>query len=256
MNLWNALRENQFCLYYQPKVNLKTGFMCGLEALIRWQHPEKGILSPLSFIPIAEETGLIVPIGEWVIQEVCRQIQQDELLASDEIPIAINLSIYQLAAHHNLLSYIKKTINKFDINPRFLEFEVTESIFSENISYTEQFINAIKRMGFKISLDDFGTGYSSLQYLQNFSIDKIKIDKSFIDKLPHNRDNLAIVTAIIALSHALRAVVIAEGVETKKQLDSLIKANCDEIQGYYFSEPVPADQIKKMIMEEKCLKLP
>lgn len=252
MDLRKAIIENQFCLYYQPKVNLKTGYISGCEALIRWQHPEKGLISPVSFIQIAEETGLIIPIGEWVLSEVCRQIKNGDLSTSLVLPIlALNVSMYQITHHYNFIDYIKKQINDFDIDPRTLEIEITESVLAKDREFSFDFLREIKKMGMKISLDDFGTGYSSLKYFQNFSIDTIKIDKSFVDGIPHNQQNVAIVRAIIALSHGFKVKVIAEGVETKEQLDCLIKEGCDEIQGYYFSKPLPASEIKKFLDEKK-----
>ncbi len=254
MDLRKALIENQFCLYYQPKIDLKTGYICGLEALIRWQHPKRGLLSPTSFIQMAEESGLIVPIGEWVLHEVCRQIKNGELSINlENNPIAINLSMYQLREGDNLIDYIKTLLNNFDINPSVLELEVTESVLAKDIEFSLQFFNTFKKMGIKITLDDFGTGYSSLKYFQYFSIDRIKIDKSFVDGLPLNLHNMAIVKAIIALSHSFGIKVIAEGVENEQQLECLIKENCDEIQGYYFSRPLPASGIKKMINENRHL---
>ncbi len=259
MDLRKALLENQFCLYYQPKVDLKTGHICGLETLIRWQHPEKGLLSPASFLQVAEETGLIIPIGEWVLREAFHQIKTREVFGNDNIPIslnlsiALNLSIYQLSERHNLLDYIKKLIKEFDVNPTLLELEITESILAKDIDSILEFLNSIKKMGIKISLDDFGTGYSSLKYLHLFSIDSIKIDKSFVDGLPHNQHNMAIVRAIIALSHSFNMRVIAEGVEKEEQLKYLIKENCDEIQGYYFSKPLSMHDINKLIKKNKPL---
>ncbi len=258
-DLRKSLKENQFCLYYQPKVDLKTGNICGLEALIRWQHPEKGLLTPAAFIHSAEELGLIVPIGEWVLNEVFSQLKNKELFPNSNImnslniSIAVNLSIYQLRERHNLITYIEKLITEFDINPKFLELEITESVLAENVDSIIEFLNAVKKLGIKIALDDFGTGYSSLKYLQSFAIDRIKIDKSFVDGVPHDPHNKSIVKAIIALAHNLNIKVIAEGVETIEQLQYLVKENCDEMQGYYFSKPKPAAEIKEMITEKKHL---
>lgn len=252
MDLRKAIIENQFCLYYQPKVDLKTGHISGCEALIRWQHPEKGLISPASFIPMAEETGLIIPIGEWILSEVCRQIKNRDI--STNLPVlALNVSMYQITQRYNFIDYIQKQISDFDIDPTMLEIEITESILAKDIEFSLDFLSKIKKMGIKISLDDFGTGYSSLKYFQNFSIDTIKIDQSFVDGIPHNQQNLAIVRAIIALCRGFKIKVIAEGVETKEQLDCLIKEGCDEMQGYYFSKPLPASEIKKLIDEKKHL---
>ena len=254
-SLRRALLENQFCLYYQPKVDLKTGHICGLEALIRWNHPEKGLLPPGSFIGIAEQSDLIVQIGEWVLHEVCRQITSKEIFASEKVPISINLSVLQFSKRHNLTGYILKLIDNFGINPNVLELEVTEGILAKDMEKSLKLLNAIHKMDIRISLDDFGTGYSSLKYLQYFPVSSIKIDKSFVDGIPLHQQNVSLVKSIIALSHNLGKKVIAEGVETKEQLEFLIKENCDEIQGYYFSKPLPADKIKRMIGEKKYLTL-
>jgi len=250
MDLRKAILEKQFCLYYQPKINLKTGYICGVEALIRWQHPGKGLITPASFIPLAEESGLIIALEEWVLNEAFRQIKDRELFEDDDtsVPISINLSIGQFNEQYDLTKFIDKLIKKFDINPKLIEFELTESILAKNIAPLLKFIDPIKKWGIRLSLDDFGTGYSSFKYLQRFSIDRIKIDQSFINKLPKSKHNLAIVKAIIALGHSFEIPVIAEGVETEEQLKCLIEENCDEMQGYYFSKPLPADQVKKMIM--------
>lgn len=249
MELRKALKENQFCVYYQPKVSLKTGVIIGFEALVRWQHPKKGLLAPDLFIPLAEEAGLIIPLEEWIFREVFQQIKDNAF----DVPISINLSIKQFIKQYNLLNYVKGLIKKFDLNAELIEFEITESILAQDIESILEFIYPIKKIGVKLSLDDFGTGYSSLQYLQRFSIDRIKIDKSFIENIPENKHNLSLVKAIISLSHSFEIPVIAEGVETEKQLRRLIQEGCDEMQGYYFSKPVPIEQAKKMIMEKKHL---
>ena len=250
-DLQNALLKDEFCVYYQPKIDIKTGKICSLEALIRWNHPKEGILTPDTFILVAEQSGLIISIGKWVLKEVCRQIKNGELIVEGMSSIAINLSAQQIGNNNELIYYIEKLIKEYSIDPNFLELEVTESALINNIESSLVFLNSIKKLGIKIALDDFGTGYSSLTYLYRFPIDVIKIDKSFIDGIPHDNQNAAIVSAIIALSHNLGLKVVAEGVDKKEQLEFLIEHDCDQIQGYLYSKPLPANQIKKLYGQNK-----
>lgn len=242
-----ALREGQFLLHYQPQIDINSHKIIGMEALIRWMHPEKGLIPPDKFIPIAESTGLIVPIGEWVIDEACCQLQK-WFLAGFDIAMAINLSARQVF-QKNICSTIESSIQKYDIEPSHLEFEITESMMMLNIEEIIDTLNAMKSLGVQLSIDDFGTGYSSLSYLKRFPLNKLKIDKSFVDGLPCDKDNLAIVQSIIAIAHSLKLTVIAEGVETLEQYEILEGNQCNEIQGYYFSKPLPANDAKDFFTE-------
>lgn len=244
--LKQALEDKEFVLYYQPKLSLKTGQIIGAEALIRWQHPEKGLIPPLDFIYIAESSGMIKQIGEWVIEETCRQIKEWKRKALPEISISVNVSAIQFQ-DRNLKNIIEISLKKSCINPSQVELELTESIIMKDTESSLQILNILKDMNLLLSIDDFGTGYSSLAYLKKFPIDKIKIDRSFISHLTEKKtDDAAIVKTIISLAKTLGLSVIAEGVETKDQLDLLANWECDEYQGYYFSRPVPAKEFEAL----------
>lgn len=237
--LRRAIEQHEFVLHYQPKVNIETSEIIGVEALVRWQHPAKGLLSPLKFISLAEETGQIVAIGQWVLQSACRQLRawQDDGLP--KIRMAVNLSPRQFA-HDDLLSDIAVALRENNLSPDMLELEITESVVMDNAGKAIRILNELKAMGLGISMDDFGTGYSSLANLKRFPIDSVKIDRSFIRDIPEEANDAAITHAIIAMAHALKLKVIAEGVETEDQLIFLREHGCDEIQGYYFSRPLSA----------------
>ncbi|OGB27251.1 MAG: hypothetical protein A3I66_10050 [Burkholderiales bacterium RIFCSPLOWO2_02_FULL_57_36] len=237
--LRRAIEQNEFILHYQPKANIESGKIVGVEALVRWQHPEKGLLSPLKFISLAEETGQIVAIGQWVLQSACRQLRawQDDGLP--QIRIAVNLSARQFA-HDDLLSDIAVALRQSGLSPDMLELEITESMVMDNAGKAIRILNELKAMGVRISMDDFGTGYSSLANLKRFPLDSVKVDRSFIRDIPEEANDAAITHAIIAMAHALKLTVIAEGVETEDQLAFLREHGCDEIQGYYFSRPLSA----------------
>jgi len=246
--LREALKNDQFILHYQPQIDIRTKQVIGTEALIRWQHPTKGLIPPDKFIPIAETTGLIVPIGEWVIHEACRQLQLWQIQGFDKLIMAINLSARQFFQKH-LLETIESAIQVSNISAENLEFEITESMMMMNVEETIENLHLLKALGAKLSIDDFGTGYSSLSYLKRFPLNKLKIDKSFIDGLPNDHDDLAIVKAIIGIAHSLKLTVIAEGVETIEQLELLTQLSCNEIQGYYFSKPLPKDAASTFLKE-------
>lgn len=247
-----ALKRNEFLLHYQPQVDIQSGNIIGLEALVRWQHPEQGLVSPGVFIPVAEDSGLIVPLGEWVVQEACSQYRRwlDEGLPV--VRIAINLSGRQFV-RQDLLGMIRAALKKARIEPQCLELELTESAIMENVNETIETLRALRKLGVHLSIDDFGTGYSSMAYLKRFTIDKLKIDQSFIRDLATDSDDAAIVTATIAMAHNLNLTVIAEGVETQDQLKFLKDNGCEQMQGYYFSRPLPAAQITDLLRSGRRL---
>jgi len=252
LKLRKAIENKEFELYYQPKYDAKYEQICSMEALIRWHQPDMGLVSPLDFIPLAEETGLIVPIGAWVIDEACRQIKiwHDAGFKELNTTIAVNLSGRQFHGG-NLLQTITESIKKYNIPSHFLELELTESMLMSNIDDTLSVLNELHAYGIRLSIDDFGTGYSSLAYLKRFPISTLKLDRSFIMGLPEDRDDKKIVAATIALAHGLDMSVVAEGVETVEQLEWLKQAACDEIQGYYFSKPLTAKGFTKLLEDIK-----
>jgi EAL domain-containing protein (putative c-di-GMP-specific phosphodiesterase class I) len=236
-----ALEENQFVLYYQPKVDMRTGHIAGAEALIRWQHPKRGLIGPAQFIGLAEERGLIVPIGNWVLREACRQNIAWQAAGMESLPIAINLSAIHFK-QPTLVPDVKQTLHDLALAAECLELELTESSIMQDAAATISTMNQLKEVGVLLSLDDFGTGYSSLSQLKGLPLDNLKLDQSFVRGLPLDGDDLAICTAVIAMGQALGLKVIAEGVETKEQLAVLQTLGCDVLQGYLFARPMPADQ--------------
>jgi len=245
-DLWHALKRDEFYLNYQPQINLNTGKIVGMEALIRWRHPQLGIIPPLNFIPLCESDGLIVPIGEWVLEKACRDNVQLQRLGLLPIRVAVNLSARQFE-QKNILEIVMSSLEKTALDPCYLELEVTESMVMHNV---EEVIDVLKRFsssGVQLSLDDFGTGYSNLAYLKRFPLDRLKIDKSFIDDIGSDANDAVISASIIALAHSLQLKVIAEGVETESQLAFLRANGCDEAQGYLFSKPVAIEEIQKLL---------
>jgi len=244
--LQHALERDEFVLHYQPKIDIGSNRIAGMEALLRWQQPGKPLIPPMQFIPLAEETGLIVPIGEWVLRTACRQNKawQDEGLPC--LRVAVNLSPRQFA-HASLLQDVARVLKETRLDPAWLELEITEGMVMRDPERAVRLLHELKAMGIHLSLDDFGTGYSSLSYLKRFPLDSVKIDRSFIQDLPRDSDDAGITQAIIAMAHSLRLAVIAEGVETAEQLDFLRSHGCDEMQGYHFSRPVPEDQLLRML---------
>lgn len=245
-DLRQAIQQNELSLNYQPQIDNMSGKIVGIEALIRWKHPEKGMISPARFIPIAEDCGLIAKIGEWVLRTACTQNRrwQDENLI--RVPIAVNLSALQFY-QRDIRDCIAQVLQQSGLEPRYLELEITESTAMRDIEATVHTLNELKQMGILISIDDFGTGYSSLSYLKRFPIDKLKIDQSFVRDINTDVDDAAIVQTIIGMGHSLRLTVIAEGVETMDQLTFLKYKGCDEVQGYYFSKPLPAEGFAKYV---------
>lgn len=248
-SLRKALEKNEFRLYYQPKVNIVSGQITALEALLRWEHPELGILLPGEFIPLAEETGLIIPIGEWVMEEACRQHLAWEEQGLPRLRVAVNLSGHQLQ-QKNFLDVVTAVLQRTGLDPEFLEFEITETVIMQNPDAIIQMLTCLRDMGMHISVDDFGTGYSSLAQLKRFSVNTLKIDKSFVRDVVQNKTDAAIATAIIAMGNSLNLKVIAEGVETAGQYAFLKDTMCDEIQGYLVSRPIPPDKVVEFISQK------
>jgi len=240
-----AVQKHEFELYYQPQYDLVQGQIVGVEALIRWNHPTKGLLSPIHFIPLAEESGLIVPIGEWVIREACRQNKEWLDAGLPIVPVAVNLSIRQFVRNDMSLQ-ISKILEETGLPAEFLDIEITESM-SIDINEMNRKLVAISELGVGISVDDFGTGYSSFHYLKSLPINRLKIDRSFVMDILKEQSHAEIVSAIIAMAHKLNLQVIAEGVETNEQLEFLRSLQCDEMQGYLKSPPVPSEQFQQLL---------
>lgn len=245
-SLRHALKRGEFDLYYQPKLNALTEEITGMEALIRWNHPERGLLLPYEFISVAEETKMIIPIGEWVLQAACSQNKawQDWGLAPKRV--SVNLSAYQFS-QHDLVDVVKRALNSTGLDPKWLELEITESALMKDVKFTEKTLRELKDMGIYISIDDFGKGFSSLNYLKNFPIDALKIDRSFVKDISSDPQDKAIVSTIIVLAKNLNLGVIAEGVETREHLIILKQLECTEVQGFLFSKPVPGEEFSKRL---------
>jgi diguanylate cyclase (GGDEF)-like protein/PAS domain S-box-containing protein len=237
-----ALERGEFTLQYQPQADLASGRLCGVEALIRWKHPEKGMVSPAEFIPVAEETGQIIPIGEWVLRTACAQMVQWQQAGLDGLTMSVNLSIRQLRLP-NLGEVVKGVLREHGLDPQWLELEITEGIMMGDNRAAMDFLHEMHAMGVRLSIDDFGTGFSSLNYLKKLPVHKLKIDQSFVRDIETDESDAAIIRSIIALGHRLNLRVIAEGVETQEQLDFLRIRGCDEIQGYFYSRPMPAHEV-------------
>ncbi|HSP32720.1 MAG TPA: EAL domain-containing protein [Thermoanaerobaculia bacterium] len=249
--LRKALSNDELVLYYQPQIEAKTHAISGVEALIRWRHPDLGLLSPMNFIPLAETSGLIVPIGEWVIRTACRQIKQWQRRFDQDFTIAVNLSARQFQ-QPDLVEMIRSAIDATGVEPRSLELEITESNAMQNAENTIYSLRELKSVGVNISMDDFGTGYSSLNYLKRFPIDILKLDQMFVRDAATDPTDAAIVSAVIQMAHSLRLKVVAEGVEREDQLEFLTRQGCDTIQGYFFSPPLPADQLEAYMAGRKA----
>ncbi len=251
-DLKNAISNNELVLLYQPKIDLKSKELSGFEALIRWQHPVHGLLTPDKFIEIAEEKNIICKIGFWIINEACKQSLNFSKLThnkSQALKMAINLSVKQL--NEDLIRELEEILQETGVNPKNIEFEVTETLFvGERVEEINKILRKIRNMGFSIAIDDFGTGYSSFFYLKNMDIDTLKIDKSFVKELPHKQKDAAIAGTIINFAHDLGFTVVAEGIETVEQEDFLREHDCDYAQGYLFSKPVSAEKAKKIILEK------
>src|ERR1700736_1667192 len=255
MALRRALERNQFALHYQPKVDMVTGQITGVEAVLRWAHPELGVLPPMQFIPLAEETGLIVPIGRWVLKEACAQNMAWQRRGLLPLSMAVNLSPRQFADAH-LLQDIDEALAASGMSPVLLQLEVTESMVMRNVSRAVKVLDAIQSRGIRLAIDDFGTGYSSMSLMKQFPIDTIKIDRSFVRDLPKDSEDQAIAQAIISMGKALRMTVVAEGVETAEQEAFLRDHACDEMQGYLFSRPVTPQQMADLLRSSALLVSP
>jgi diguanylate cyclase len=251
-SLRHALKRNQFEIYYQPVVSLSSGIISGAEALIRWHHPERGLVGPLDFIPLAEESDLIVSIGDWVLDTACRQATQWQKLGYPDFLIAVNIS-GKLFEQQNLSSKLQEALRQSGLSCNYLTLELTESMLMKDVPSSLLTMNELKELGVRISVDDFGTGYSSLSYLTRFPFDILKIDRSFLRDLTINTKNDAVTVAIIEMAHALKLEVIAEGVETPNELNFLKKNKCDRMQGYLFSPPVPVAEFQSLLTSGKSL---
>ena len=242
--------QNEFALYFQPQLNVHTGKINAAEALVRWIHPTRGIVSPARFIPIAEDTGLIIPLGDWILKEALRHLKQWDEMGLPKISIAVNLSAIQFQ-QEDLAGTIEKILSDSGVSPDRLELELTESVVMQDARKADNILSRLSRVGIKLAIDDFGTGYSSLSYLKRFAVDRLKIDQSFVRDMTHNYDDAEIAQAIINLGHTLGLEIVSEGVETKEQLELLKKQGCDIIQGYYVSRPMPAADIPDFLRNER-----
>lgn len=245
-DLRQALQRDELRVHYQPQVDLATGRIVGAEALVRWQHATRGMIPPAVFIPMAEDSGMIGPIGEWVLNTACADARAWQVAGLPELRMAVNASGRQVGIDH-MVDKVAAALENSGLAPQFLEIEVTESVVMQDASRAISTLNALKDMGVTLAIDDFGTGYSSLSYLKRFPVNKLKIDKSFVDGMVDNPDDAAIVMAIIAMAQSLRHTVIAEGVETEAQAERLRAYGCDEMQGYLFSPPLPRDQFAELL---------
>lgn len=252
-DLRQAIERQELVLHYQPIVNLTSGKISGCEALVRWQHPEQGLLPPGLFIPLAEETGLITLIGEWVLRRACQQLRQwqGQNSVSNSFTMNVNLSARQLL-QPDFLQQLEQTISDNQIDPQLLKLELTESITVDNTLTTAEILQKIKDRGIQLSIDDFGTGYSSLSYLHALPVESVKIDRSFVQRLHEQPENTGLIPAIIRVAQAMQMTVIAEGIETEQQLEHLRRLNCDFGQGYFFSPPLAIDRVTELLTSEPC----
>jgi EAL domain-containing protein (putative c-di-GMP-specific phosphodiesterase class I) len=247
-DLWRAVERKELTLDYQPIVSLQTSRIVGFEALLRWQHPSRGVVSPLEFISVAEETGLIVPIGQWVLDQGCRQIRDWQKAYPQEprLYVSVNLSAKQFM-QPDLIEAVSLALDKAGLNPSSLKVEITESMVMQNVESATRMLGQLQALGVEISIDDFGTGYSSLSYLHRFPISTLKVDRSFVSSMQDNQENLEIVRTIVGLARNLKMDVIAEGVETMDQVAELRTMGCQFGQGYYFSKALNAENAVRLL---------
>ncbi len=248
-SLRRALEREEFVLFYQPQIDLGSGRVVGVEALIRWKHPDLGMVSPAQFIPLLEETGLILSVGQWVLQTACRQAKQWRDEGLGPIRMAINLSPRQID-QSNLVEQVAEALELSGLDPRSLDLEITESCLMGDVERSTRMLHELRQMDVNISIDDFGTGYSSLNYLTRFPIDTLKIDRSFVKDVTEDADDASLAKAIISMGHSLKLKVLAEGVETPEQLEFLRQYGCDEVQGFLFSMPLPADEVTPLLASD------
>ena len=251
-SLRRALKQGEFFLHYQPQIEFSSGEMTGAEVLIRWQDPENGLVSPAQFVPVAEECGLIVPMGRWVLREVCRQLKSWLDAGLPAVPVAVNISAIEFR-HKDFLQQVTRILQETGLEPKYLELELTESVLMQNLESSSLLLHDLKAMGVKLAIDDFGTGYSSLSYLKRFPIDTLKIDQSFVRDIAIDADDATIVSAIIGMGRSLKQRVVAEGVETESQLRFLQKQLCVEGQGFLFGRPVLAEDFARLLVRGKSL---
>jgi diguanylate cyclase (GGDEF)-like protein len=241
-----ALERQELLLQYQPKVNLKTGAIVGVEALLRWQHPERGLLLPGQFLTIAEDTGMIIAIGQWVLREACRQTREWLDAGLLAVPVSVNISSLEFRSEQ-FLEHVQVALKETGLDPRYLELELTETVLMRHTESTTYMLGRLKAIGVRLSVDDFGTGYSSLSYLTRFPIDSLKLDQSFVHNIIAGSNDAIVISSVISMAKSLKQSVIAEGVETKEQLAFLQAHSCDEGQGYYFSRPAAAQQFANLL---------
>ncbi|MGB9110711.1 MAG: EAL domain-containing protein, partial [Telluria sp.] len=251
--LRRAVDRNELELHYQPQVDIASGRIVGAEALLRWRHPERGLVPPGVFIGLAEETGLILPIGDWVLSAAGAQLRQWRDAGLPLVPVSVNLSAHQF--NDEIVATVGRVLDECGIEPQLLELELTESASMADADKSVALLAQLKGMGVRLAIDDFGTGFSNLNYLKRFPVDKLKLDQSFIADLLDSTDDQAISRAVIAMAQGLRLTVVAEGVETAGQLALLASQGCDQMQGYYFSKPVPAADFGRMLRDEVALDL-
>jgi EAL domain-containing protein (putative c-di-GMP-specific phosphodiesterase class I) len=253
-SLRRALERREFRFHYQPKIDLVTGRITGMEALLRWMRPGRGMVQPAEFVPFLEDSGLIVSIGEWLLEEACLQMKAWRDAGATPVPVAINLSARQFTARE-LGDTIQRVLSKHGISPGLLELELTESSLMTNTDDAVQTLRDLKALGVHLSIDDFGTGYSSLAYLQRFPIDALKIDRSFVSDITSDLDDATIIRAVIGMAHNLGLRVVAEGVENEAQLSFLVANGCDEMQGFYYSPPLAGDESLALLLDPPLLNI-
>ncbi len=247
-SLRHGLERGEFLVYYQPQVDIASGGIVGMEALVRWQHPERGLVFPAEFIPVAEETGLIVPLGAWVLRTACAQNKAWQVAGISPMRVAVNLSARQFQ-QRDLIEVVHEVLKETGLEARWLQLEITEGVAVQDVEFNITMLRELREMGVQIAIDDFGTGHSSLSYLSRLPIDVVKIDQSFVQDLTTDPNGAAIARSIIVMAHNLKLRVIAEGVETEEQLAFLKKRRCDEMQGYLFSKPAPAEAFEEMLRQ-------